>query len=113
MVIAKKIDDTSVGQEIISLNPVQQWIKTYDIVIDACDRKDASKVCAVITGLIDSLSFDYPEIAKSLLRLYEYCMDEVKSGNFDIPLKIFKETREPWVQAQGRVQADIPQPCIL
>ncbi|MDO8745912.1 MAG: flagellar protein FliS [Candidatus Brocadiaceae bacterium] len=67
------------------------------MVIDACDSKDASKVCEVLLGLIDALNFDYPEIAKSLLRLYEYCMDEVKSGNFDIPLNIFKETREPWV----------------
>ena len=65
------------------------------MVIDACDRKDALKVCDVIAGLIDALNFDYSEIAKSLLRLYEYCMDEVKSGNFDIPLKILKETREP------------------
>ncbi len=108
MIIAKKIDYTSVGQKIISVNPVQQLIKTYDMVIGACDREDALKVCEIITGLIDSLSFDYPEVAKSLWRLYEYCMDEVKSGNFDIPLKIFKELQETWVQAQGRVQADIP-----
>ena len=87
--------------------------QNYDMVIDACNRKDTLKVCEVITGLIDSLNLDYPEIAKSLLRLYEYCMDEVKSVKFDIPLKILKELREPWVQAQGRVQSDIPQSCSL
>ena len=113
MLVAKKTDDASLEQEIISLNPVQLLIKTYDAVIDACSRKDAAKSCEILIGLIDSLNFDYPEIANSLLRLYEYCIDEVKSGHFDISLRILKELREPWVQAQDSAQAEIPYSCSM
>jgi flagellar protein FliS len=100
-------------QEIMTLNPLQLLIKAYDAGITACNRKDEHKASTVLTELIDSLNFDYAEIANSLFRLYEYCMREVKRGNFDVTLKILKELRETWVQAQESIKTEIPQPCTL
>jgi flagellar protein FliS len=100
-------------QEIMTLNPLQLLIKAYDAGITACNRKDEHKASAVLTELIDSLNFDYAEIANSLFRLYEYCMREVKRGNFDVTLKILKELRETWVQAQDNIKSEIPQSCTL
>lgn len=48
-----------------------------------------------------------------LFRLYEYCMREVKCGNFEVTLKILKELCETWIQARENIQAEIPQPSNL
>lgn len=113
MIATRKMSNAYLEQEIMTLNPLQLLIKAYDAGITACNRKDEDKASAVLTELIDSLNFDYAEIANSLFRLYEYCMREVKRGNFDVTLKILKELRETWVQAQDNIKSEIPQPCTL
>lgn len=113
MIATRKMSNAYLEQEIMTLNPLQLLIKAYDAGITACNRKDEDKASAVLTELIDSLNFDYAEIANALFRLYEYCMREVKRGNFDVTLKILKELRETWVQAQDNIKSEIPQPCTL
>lgn len=113
MIATKKMSNTYLEQEIMTLNPVQLLIKAYDAGIAACNRKDEAKSCTVLAELIDSLNFDYAEIANSLFRLYEYCMREVKRGNFESTLKILKELRETWIQVQDNVQTETLQPCSL
>jgi flagellar secretion chaperone FliS len=113
MIATKKISTAYLEQEIMTLNPVQLLIKAYDAGITACNRRDESKASTVLVELIDSLNFDYAEIANSLFRLYDYCMREVKRGNFDVTLKILKELRETWVQVQDNVQTEALQTSSL
>ena len=113
MIATKKISNAYLEQEIMTLNPVQLLIKAYDAGITACNRREESKVSTVLVELIDSLNFDYAEIANSLFRLYDYCMREIKRGNFDITIKILKELRETWVQVQGNVQTEALQTSSL
>ena len=113
MLAVKKMSNAYLEQEIMTLNPLQLLIKAYDAGIIACNRKDEPKASAVLSELIDSLNFDYADISNSLFRLYEYCMREIKVGNFEITLKILKELRETWIQAQENIQAEIPQPTNL
>lgn len=113
MIATKKISTAYLEQEITTLNPVQLLIKAYDAGIAACNRRDESKISEVLSELIDSLNFDYAEIANSLFRLYEYCIREVKRGNYDIPLKILKELRQTWVQVQNNVKTDALQHSTL
>ncbi len=113
MIALKKISTAYLEQEIMTLNPVQLLIKAYDAGIAACNRKDETKISEVLAELIDSLNFDYAEIANSLFRLYEYCLREVKRGDYDVPLKILKELRETWVQVQNSVQTEALQYSTL
>jgi len=113
MIATRKMSSAYLEQEIMTLNPVQLLIKAYDAGIAACNRKDEAKSSAVLVELIDSLNFDYAEIANSLFRLYEYCIREVKRGNFETTLKILKELRETWIQVQDNVQSEVLQPCSL
>ena len=113
MIAAKKISTAYLEQEIMTLNPVQLLIKAYDAGIAACNRREESKASAVLVELIDSLNFDYAEIADSLFRLYDFCMREIKRGNFDVTLKVLKELRETWVQVQGNVQTEALQTSSL
>ncbi|MBE7444553.1 MAG: flagellar protein FliS [Planctomycetia bacterium] len=113
MITTRKMSNAYLEQEIMTLNPLQLLIKAYDAGITACNRKDEHKASNVLTELIDSLNFDYAEISNSLFRLYEYCMREVKCGNFEVTLKILKELRETWIQTQDNIKAEIPQPINL
>ena len=113
MIATKKISNAYLEQEIMTLNPVQLLIKAYDAGITACNRRDESKASAVLVELIDSLNFDYAEIANSLFRLYDYCMREIKRGNFDVTLKVLKELRETWLQVQENVQTEAFQTSSL
>ena len=113
MIATKKISNAYLEQEILTLNPVQLLIKAYDAGITACNRRDESKASTVLVELIDSLNFDYAEIANSLFRLYDYCMREIKRGNFDVTLKVLKELRETWLQVQGNVQTEAFQTSSL
>ena len=113
MIAAKKISTAYLEQEIMTLNPVQLLIKAYDAGIAACNRREESKASAVLVELIDSLNFDYAEIADSLFRLYDFCMREIKRGNFDVTLKVLKELRETWVQVQDNVQTEALQTSSL
>lgn len=113
MIAAKKISTAYLEQEIMTLNPVQLLIKAYDAGVTACNRRDESKASAVLVELIDSLNFDYAEIANSLFRLYEYCLREVKRGNFEVTVKILKELRDTWVQVQDTVQTEMLQTSSL
>ena len=113
MIATKKISNAYLEQEILTLNPVQLLIKAYDAGITACNRRDESKASTVLVELIDSLNFDYAEIANSLFRLYDYCMREIKRGNFDVTLKVLKELRETWLQVQENVQTEALQTSTL
>ena len=113
MIATKKISNAYLEQEIMTLNPVQLLIKAYDAEITACNRRDESKASTVLVELIDSLNFDYAEIANSLFRLYDYCMREIKRGNFDVTLKVLKELRETWLQVQENVQTEALQTSTL
>ena len=113
MLANRKMSNAYLEQEIMTLNPLQLLIKAYDAGIAACNRKDEPKASTVLSELIDSLNFDFAELSNSLFRLYEYCMREVKRGNFDVTLKILKELRETWVQAQDNIKSEIPQSCTL
>lgn len=113
MIATKKISTAYLEQEIMTLNPVQLLIKAYDAGIAACNRKDESKTSTVLVELIDSLNFDYADIANSLFRLYEYCLREVKRGNFEVTIKILKELRDTWVQVQDNVQTEMLQTSSL
>ncbi len=109
MYATKKVSNTYLEQEINTLNPVQLLIKAYDAGIAACNRKDEPKASAVLVELIDSLNFDYAEIANSLFRLYDFCIREIKHGNFDATLKILKELRETWAQAQISTKTEVEE----
>jgi len=100
MVGAKKAGYAYLEQGIMTLSPLQLLIKAYDAGIAACNRKDKEKASIVLAELIDSLNFDQAEISTSLFRLYQFCMNDVKNGNFDTTLKILKELRASWIQVQ-------------
>ncbi len=85
--------------EIIGLTPVQLILKLYDYVIVNSKRRDLSKVSAGLTQLIAALNFDYKEISLGFFRLYKYCQDEARKGDFEEVEYVISELRSSWKQA--------------
>lgn len=90
------------AKEILEATPQQLLIKIYDFAIVNCQRQDMVKTNNAIQELINSLSFEGPqvkEVSTGLLRLYKYCQDQMRSQNYDMVLKILTELRDTWASA--------------
>jgi flagellar protein FliS len=87
-------------KEIMEATPQQLLIKVYDFAIINCRKQDMSKTNDAIQLLINALKFDNEETAKvaaGLLRLYQYCQEEMRQKNYDLVYKILSELRETWI----------------
>lgn len=90
------------AKEILEATPQQLLIKIYDFAIVNCQRHDMVKTNNAIQELINSLSFEGPEvkeISTGLLRLYKYCQDQMRAENYDVVHKILSELRDTWTSA--------------
>jgi len=85
--------------EIIGLTPVQLILKLYDYVIVNSKKRDLSKVNAGLTQLIAALNFDYKEVSLGFFRLYQYCQNQARKGNFEEVENIIGELRSSWAEA--------------
>lgn len=87
-------------KEIMEATPQQLIIKVYDFAIVNCQKQNIEKTNRAIQELINSLKFDDPnarEISIGLLKLYQFCQEEMRTKNFEITLKILTELRETWL----------------
>ncbi len=91
-----------VENEILEANPKQLLIKVYDFAILNCQRHDMVKTNNAIQELINGLSFDTEEtknISVGLLKLYQFCQDQMRKKNYDVTHKILAELRNTWLEA--------------
>ena len=88
--------------QIMSLNSLQLLIKVYDFVILNCKKGNIEKASEGIVELISALDFNHQEISVRLFRLYQYCLDKIKQGEFEESVKILEGLRESWVQTQQK-----------
>ncbi len=95
---------------------VAQWsrekliLKTYDLFIVACKRRDIPKMNAVLDALIGALNFDYEEPATRLYQLYDYCKRLVAQRRFEEALHIIQELRDTWAKAFHLEEEVEPKP---
>ena len=89
-------------KEIMEATPQQLLIKIYDFAILNCQRGNLIKTNNAIQELVNSLNFEDEaarEISIGLLRLYQFCQDQMRKKEFDIVLKILTELRDTWKKA--------------
>lgn len=96
-------------QEVMGARPEQLTLFLYDHAVQGCKKRDEERASRALAQLIDSLNFEYEEVAAGLFRLYEYSIRRIKVGDFDVPLQILSELRDSWAQAiklPGRTGAE-------
>lgn len=89
-------------KEILEATPQQLLIKVYDFAIVNCQKHNLEKTNNAIQELINGLRFDegeVKEISIGLLRLYQFCQDQMRKKNYDIVYKVLTELRESWINA--------------
>ncbi len=87
-------------KEIMEATPQQLLIKIYDFAILNCQRKNLAKTNQAVQELINSLSWEGEEVSNvsaGLLKLYQYCQDEMRKKNYEIVYKILTELRDSWL----------------
>ncbi|MCX6079919.1 MAG: flagellar protein FliS [Chloroflexi bacterium] len=83
-------------QDVMSASPLRLVIMTYDLAIRSCEQQDFTKATTAITALRDALDLDYPEVSTGLFRLYQWCLDCIRQGEYDSAIRTLSELRDAW-----------------
>jgi len=83
-------------QEVMNASPLHLVVMAYDLAIRACEQQDFEKSVRTISVLRDALDFDYPEVSMGLFRLYQWCLDSIRGGDYASATAALKELRDAW-----------------
>jgi flagellar secretion chaperone FliS len=100
-------------QQVLGASPMQLVLMVYEVAIVACEARDVQKAGRAVGELIGSLNFDYGEIPSNLFRLYEYCLWELRRGNFINAAKVLRGLKRAWEEAlaQGGAPGGAERPA--
>ena len=99
-------------QEVLGATPLHLVVMAYDMAIRACEQKDFEKAAKTITALRDALDFDYPEVSEGLFRLYQWCLDCIRKGDYAPALSTLRELRQAWRTAELQLGA-VAKPAVM
>lgn len=77
-------------------------MKVYDFAIYSCQKNDMFKTNDALQVLINALNFEdekAKEISVGLLRLYQFCQDQMRKQQYQTVYKILTELRDTWQSA--------------
>jgi flagellin-specific chaperone FliS len=89
-------------QEIMAAGRVDLVIRTFEVAIAACTQGDVDKTLKALAVLEQSLNAHaFPELAKTLSRIYRYCRDLVLKGAFREVRGYLDVLRDAWVDVKA------------
>ncbi len=81
-------------------------IRTFEVAIAACNQGDVDKTLKALAVLEQSLNAHaFPELAKTLFRIYRYCRDLVLKGAFREARGYLDVLRDAWVEVKAGKEA--------
>lgn len=97
-------------QAVMGASPLRLVLMTYDIALQACEQRDFPRAAQAVGLLRDALNFDAGEAAVGLFRLYQWCLDCLRNGEFEEAAKVLRELRQAWatVEARQAAMATVP-----
>lgn len=102
--------------DVLGASPIRLVVMAYDLAIQSCERKDFEKATRAISVLRDALNFEYQDVALGLFRLYQWCLDCIRQGDYNSAISALSELRDAWVQTEKKitpVKASSVQPSRL
>jgi flagellin-specific chaperone FliS len=91
--------DPYLKQKIMSASPEQLISYVYDLILAACRREDQEKALRGLMSLVNSLNFEYKDIAVPMYQLYQYCLEKVRKREFDEVEGLIGGLKTAWVEA--------------
>ena len=92
-------------QDVMGASPLRLVIMTYDLAIRSCEQKDFAKATKTIIALRDALDLNYPEVATGLFRLYQWCLDCIRQGDYESTIHTLSELRDAWKMTEQTITA--------
>ncbi len=92
-------------QDVMNASPLRLVIMTYDLAIRSCEQQDFAKSIKTISALRDALDLDYPEVATGLFRLYQWCLDCIRKGDYASAINTLRELRGAWMATEENIVA--------
>ncbi len=89
-------------KEILEADQKKLLMKVYDLAIINAKKGNIEKANNAIAQLIGALNFDNQEakeVAVGLLKLYQFCQDQIRKRECDIAVRILTDLREAWSTA--------------
>jgi len=86
-------------KEILEASPQKLLLKIYDFAIVNCKAGNMEKTNKAINELINALRYDddkAKEVSIGLLKLYQFCQDQMRKGDQEIVYKILNDLRDTW-----------------
>jgi flagellar protein FliS len=77
-------------------------VMAYDLAISSCEKGDFDKAIKAVSVLRDALNFDYAEVAVGLFQIYQWCLNNIRQGDFKSALQTLCELREAWAEVEKR-----------
>ncbi len=90
-------------QEVMGASPIRLVVMAYDLAIRACEQEDYTRATRAISVLRDALNFDYGETSIGLFRLYQWCLDCIRTQNYAEATRTLKDLREAWATAEKQL----------
>lgn len=90
-------------QDVLGASPLRLVVMAYDLAIQSCERKDFEKATRAISVLRDALNFEYQDVALGLFRVYQWCLDCIRQGDYSTASSTLKELREAWMQTEKKI----------
>jgi flagellin-specific chaperone FliS len=87
-------------QEVMGASPLRLVVMAYDFTIRACEQQDFTQASKGISALRDALDYDYPEAAVGLFRLYQWCLNCIRKGDFRSAKDTLEELRTAWAAVE-------------
>lgn len=97
------------ANQINGASPLDLLIMTYDAALAAAGQSDLTRFTRALSVLRDGLDYSYDaEITLGFFKLYQYCGDLARKGEFDDAAFYLRELRDAWMQVKQRYQASHP-----
>jgi flagellin-specific chaperone FliS len=89
--------------DVLGASPLRLVVMAYDLAIQSCERKDFEKATRAISVLRDALNFEYQDVALGLFRVYQWCLDCIRQGDYGSAISALSELRDAWVQTEKKI----------
>jgi len=99
-----EMHSTSMLAVLRGLSTADRILGLYEYGIEGCAQESEAQVSAVLLELLASIDLQYGEIAEGFFRLYDYCLERTREGEFDQVAWILEDLRTTWASSVDETQ---------
>jgi len=98
--------------QVANADPLDLLLMAYDAALGGCAQRDLGRTTQAVSLLRNALDFSYePDIAMGFFRLYQYCAELARKGEYDQAADLLRQLRHSWAQVRDMLAED-SQPSL-